>query len=238
MAALEQNPQSRRTRYTRAGRTWLVLGILAYALLAGCGRSSLVAQKGTIALSAATATSMPTATPMLVPQPTIALPAPITPSSWATYTNSTYHYTIQYLANWVTPQGVSPTAASVAVFNYDPRKISGVSDQYLPPPPLMKIEVDAAPNPSRQSASDFYATNEQNDPAAPPPSTRTTQHVTVAGRAALEVAQEPYGSMQYVAITYYVPDGTTMLISTQFEVQNGQPSDVFAHMIASLTLTS
>lgn len=107
--------------------------------------------------------------------------------------------------------------------------------------PLYSIEVIAYPNSSELSAHDFYVNNHQVNPLDAPACSQTTYSVTLAGRAALEIVQHAVhwqnGVIDLIRVTCYVPDGTNMLILDENYSPNGQPSNILAHMIASLTIS-
>lgn len=225
--------------------------LVALVLLAGCASESSVSLSHSVtptSTPSATATNTATLIPppnndactesTPTPPPPATTPPIIAPSGWATYTSTDYHYSIQYPANWPYDPAKPPTSMVFDVWNYDRSQVSGAG---VLRPPLHKIEVDAFPNPSNLSAHDFYVANRQNDPLAMPACSQTTQSVTIAGRAAFEVVQHPVhwsdGVIEVVGISYFVPDGTNMLIVGENYSPNGQPSDIFAHMLASLTIT-
>jgi len=109
-----------------------LLGLLLLGLLAGCGASTHAAD-----------TPGSGSTPTATASPNAGDAATATPSvSWATYTNTTYGYTIQNPTNWF-PLDTSPTAGSFDVFSYDSSKVSG----YPLPSGATKIEVLIYPNP-------------------------------------------------------------------------------------------
>ncbi|HST86962.1 MAG TPA: hypothetical protein VLJ14_01190 [Ktedonobacterales bacterium] len=69
-----------------------------------------------------------------------------------------------------------------------------------------------------------------------------THPATIAGRAAVELIQHPIqwtnGLIDFPATTFYIPDGAVILVISEVHSPGGQPSDTFAHMLASLTITS
>ena len=181
----------------------------------------------------------PCAAPTPAPQPPLASPQPITPSGWATYTNTAYRYSIQYPANW---DAASPVDTAFHVNNFHNLLDGGGPNPNLAYP-LNSISVVAFPNPSQLSAADLFAVIHANVARVDPPSCSQESHpVTVAGRAAVELVQHPIewtnGLIDFPATTFYVPDGTAILILSEVHSPGGQPSDVFTHMLASLTITS
>jgi len=191
--------------------------LLAVALLAGCGGAT------------------PSGPPGEGDVPT---PAPIAPSGWKTYANTTYHYTIEYPANWF-PSDTSPAAPYLEVYNFDASLVES-ADQ-IPPPPYNKYSIDAYANPNGLAMPAFYALYRETDATSPPASSQAQRPATVAGRPALEVIQQPVqwsnGKIAYPGVTYFVPDGASALIVSELYSTGGQPSTIFAHMIASLRIT-
>lgn len=243
-----------RTRIATFGLTPCLIGLM---LLAGCRDGSTIGLRRnatpTTSVTAPTATNnmmMNTATPVIqptenlctdptpTPPPPATTPQVIAPSGWATYTSSDYHYSIQYPANWPYEPAQPPTSMVFDVRNYVQSQYSGAGEAR---PPLHSIEVIAYPNSSGFSAHDFYVNNHQVNPLDAPACSQTTYSVTLAGRAALEMVQHPVhwqnGVIDLISVTYYIPDGTNMLILDENYSPNGQPSDILAHMIASLTIS-
>jgi hypothetical protein len=211
-----------------ARRTAVLLCTVLGVLLAGCGSPQVTTPPSP--------TPCVTATPAPSPQPAASEPTPIAQRGWSTYTNQTYHYSLQYPSNWFLPP-ISPS--NFYAFNFDPSQFAGAD---RPPPPYNEIEVDALPNPSQQSLTDFYASN-RNSPTGPPPCSVATQQLTVARHPALEVVQTPTanagpGAITYPTVTVYVADGTTILALYEFYSPGGRPSPVFAHMLASLAIAA
>ncbi len=160
---------------------------------------------------------------------------PIAPSGWTTYANTAFHYSIQYPANWFISDK-SPTQQDVEIYNFDQSQVNGTED--IPQPPYNKYTIDAYVNPNNLAMPNFYTLYEQTDSSSPPASSQTQHPATVAGRASLEVIQQPVqwsgGKIDYPGITYFVPDGDHVLIIGELYSIGGQPSSVFAHMIGSL----
>jgi hypothetical protein len=181
----------------------------------------------------------PCAAPTPAPQPPLASPPPITASGWAIYTNTAYHYSIQYPANWEARDPADTTNATFRVNNS--HGLLGGSGPY-PAYPLNLISIEAVANTAQLSAADFV-TNRQRSagPSDTPICSQQTHIVTVAGRAAIELVQHPIqwnnGLIDFPATTYFVPDETAILILSEVHSPGGQPSDVFTHMLASLTIT-
>ncbi|HEY7349277.1 MAG TPA: hypothetical protein VH599_13265 [Ktedonobacterales bacterium] len=216
---LHRFPQQR-----AVGNAFLLSICLAYSiLLAGCDSSSAgaVANAPTAtptAMLIPTPTSTPTPTPTIPPPPP--QPAPIPPHGWATHTSSKYHYTIQYPANWF-------ALGDFDVWNFNVEKFNA---SYINPP-LLKIEVLPAPNPSQLSPSQFYTQDQQNS-EGPPCSDPTTHATTVGGHDALEAICPSQNDVEY-----FVSGGPYMFIIGQLNAVKGQPSPVFPQMIASFTFT-
>jgi hypothetical protein len=182
----------------------------------------------------------PCAAPTPAPQPPLASPPPITASGWAIYTNTAYHYSIQYPANWEARDLADTTNSSFRVNNS--HGLLGGSGPY-PAYPLNLISVEAVANTAQLSAADFVTNRQRNaGPSDTPICSQETHAVTVARRAAIELVQHPIqwnnGLIDFPATTYFVPDGTAILILSEVHSPGGQPSDVFTHMLASLTITS
>jgi len=223
---------------------------LACLLLAACGasRSATRADAGptatattlapTATATTATATtaagSCPTRAPGgLAPTATPPAPTPIPAGSWAGYTNNT----VEYPSTWRTFD-TSPTANVFQVRNYD----SAAFPAYAPPPPYNGVEISGFPNPDMKSPLDLYLYQRANDELKIPPCSQTTQTTTVGGRAALQIVQWPVATgnappILYPQVQYFVADGATMLILSEYYSPRGQPSATFARMIASLVVT-
>jgi hypothetical protein len=125
----------------------------------------------------------------------------------------------------------SPTALGFSAYNYDPRSYQEASAR----PPLLKIEIGAAANPSHKSPIALF-----RELSTPPGYTATTIHesrsVTVAGRDALEIIWTSTETPAPV-ITDLVPNGETTFFFFQTNAENGQPSPVFTQMVSSFTIT-
>jgi hypothetical protein len=231
---------------------WLIiLGYFLSIMLIGCGISAQVATSPTATnppvntaipslTSAPTSLSSPSPTPLpsCVPTstPTITPPsssqsAIIPPKGWTTFTDSVYHYSIQYPANWIVPYG-SCSGMAFDVYNFDPRVGDG-GPEY--PAGGFKIEVLPLPNPEGLSALDFSKQEaKKTDDSLPCPS-YTTKPLKVAGRDAVATTCPAIPLIGYI---YYVPDGVTMLSIGQTYPVNAQPDLVLTQMVASLTIAN
>jgi len=213
------------------------LTFLRFALVAGTALGTLVAAV-MCTLAALLVAACGNATPTDLPGEGV-LPnvTPIAPSGWTTYANTAFHYSIEYPANWFISDK-SPTQQDVEIYNFDQSQVNGTGD--IPQPPYNKYTIDAYVNPNNFSMPDFYTQYEQTDPTSPPASSQTQHPATVAGRASLEVIQQPVqwsgGKIAYPGITYFVPDAGHVLIIGELYSIGGQPSAVFAHMIGSLKI--
>lgn len=236
----------------------LIIVPLLVSALVGCGAGSQ-AGRSEHPTSTATASpaSVPTATgtaaatgagsplpcPLLTPGPLATVlpggPAIISANGWSAYTNTAYHFSIQYPANWIVDSPLT-TTGPITFLNYDPRQLNGAG--LPPPPPYTAIAIDPFPNPSQLSPLEFYHANQNVSPLGPPACSQTTRQLTLAGHAALEIAQKPTQQNGYPPITfpqmrYDVADGTTIVILGEVYSPDGATSPVFAHMLASLTFT-
>ncbi len=219
------------------GSLLFALSMLLSSLSVGCGittvASSPTPTSPIILQPTATATGTPTPLPTCstpTEPPGSSQPTPIPPSGWATYTDTVYHYTIQYPANWFVVSG-SCAGMAFDVYNYDPWHVGS------PPAGGLKIEVFPLPHPSQLSASDFYnqlKQEQQGQPGATPPCpAETTNSLQVDGRDALEVSCPAQNS-----VVFYVPDGQTMLSAYESISMDGHPSDVLTYMVTSITFTN
>lgn len=206
----------------------ILLALALAASMAACSGAGTAASGqpngGASDGDAQSSTPMPTD---LAPAPQ---PSPIAPGPMTTYANTAYHYSIPYPRNWH-GQGNTATSQSFTVWNFDPQ-------QYQAPqvaPPLLKIEVDAVPNPSHQSPADFF-TAMTTGPGQPPTTVIRSRAATVAGRAAQEVTSTTSPS-PYPTVTFLVPDGNTMLVIYQLNAADGQPAVTFTRMVAGMTVT-
>jgi hypothetical protein len=176
-------------------------------------------------------------------------PTPIVPGAWSTVTNSTFHYTIQYPSNWYVVRGgpAGNQGTDFAIVNWDPAHYHPFPpDAPTPPYTIIGVQVDSIPAP--QSPADYYSSQQNNSPSGPPPCSRTTQQVTIAGHAALEVVQWPtpdtgYGPINYPRVTYDVADGVAVSTTWMFQVweaysPNGQPSATLAQTVPQPDLAS
>jgi hypothetical protein len=193
-----------------------VMFTLAALLVAGCGNATPTGIPGDGDLPDAT---------------------PITPVGWTTYANTAFHYSIEYPANWFI-SNTSPTQEDVEIYNFDQSQVNGTED--IPQPPYNKYTIDAYVNPNNLAMPAFYTLYRETDSSSPPATSQSEHTATVAGRAALEVIQQPVqwsgGKIDYPGITYFVPDGDHALIISELYSLGGQPSSVFTHMIGSLKI--
>ncbi len=203
-----------------------LIGLTLCLTLAGCGATAN-ARNGDAAPTA-TATTMQVAT--ATPQQSNPQPTPLPVGTFATYTNTAYGYSISYPQNW-SVEGAEPTAMSFIVFNYNPQTYQ----QPFSAPPLLKIEVDGAPNPSHLSPLDYFKQS-ATEPGQPAVTIQTTQATTLVGHNAEQITWMSAAS-QYPIITELIAKGDTMLLIYQFNSANGQPAPVFTRMLASLTIT-
>jgi hypothetical protein len=205
--------------------------LIALALclaLAGCGTATNATGDGAASTETATAALQATATD--TPQPSSPQPTPLPIGTFTTYTNTAYGYSISYPQNW-SVEGGSATSQGFMVTNYNPQTYQ----QPLSAPPLLKIEIDAAPNPSNLSTLDFF--KQSSSGAGEPTITiQSSQATTLAGRNAEQVISTSSAS-QYPTITYLIAKGDTMLLIYQINAANGQPSPIFTQMLASLAIT-
>lgn len=217
-----------------------VCGILLLSIcasLVGCGsdasRTLSVAPTATSTLSIATLTDI-TSSPTTTLSPYNSNPDPISPDGWKVFTSTYGHYTIEYPANWITTG--SPTLNNFTVFNYNPAQTYGGPVHS----PLLSIEVDVLPNPQQLDPISFLDAAIATDPtgATPPASTQIRTPVPIAGRNALQVIQQPYRELAYLAVQYYIPNGTYMVLVSQSNATNGMQSDVLEHMVGSFKFSS
>jgi hypothetical protein len=202
------------------------VALTAFALclaLAGCATSSN-------ATSGATASAPTQVASTATPQPASPQPTPLPAKTFTTYTNTTYGYSISYPRNW-SVEGTDASAQSLVIFNYNPR----VYQQPTSAPPLLKIEIDTAPNPSHLSPLDFFKQS-STGPGEPAIKIQSSQATTLADHDAERIIWTSSAS-QYPIITFLISKGDTMLLISQSNVANGQPSPVFTQMLASLTIT-
>lgn len=203
---------------------WITLALCL--ALAGCDAAASATGGG----ATATTTEATQATVTDTPQPPQPQPTPLPTGTFTTYANTTYGYSISYPQNWVF-EGADPTAMSFMVFNYNPQTFQ----QPFSAPPLLKIEIDAAPNPSHLSPLDYFKQS-STGPGAPAVTIQSSRMTTLAGHDAEEVISTSSAS-QFPVITYLIPKADTMLLIYQFNAANGQPSPVFTQMLASFTIT-
>jgi hypothetical protein len=199
-----------------AGVAFALAALLVVILIAGCGDAR------------------PTDLPGEGAPPNV---TPVAPSGWTTYANTAFHYSLQYPANWFISD-TSPSVEDIEIYNFDQSQVNGTDD--IPQPPYNKYTIDAYANPNNLAMPAFYTLYEQTDPTSPPASSQAQHAATVAGRASLEVVQQPIqwsgGVIAYPSVTYFVPDGDHVLIVNEVYSLGAQPSAVFAHMIGSLKI--
>lgn len=203
--------------------------LIALALclgLVGCGAANAT---GGIASSPATATATTQLAATATPQPPSPQPTPLPTGAFTTYTNTEYGYSITYPQSW-SVLGANVTSQSFMVFNYDPHTYQ----QPYSAPPLLKIEIDVAPNPSNMSPLDFFKQS-SSGPGQPAVTIQSSRATTLAGHNAEQVIWTSSAS-QYPIITYLMTKGGAMLLIYQTNAANSQPSPVFTQMLASLTI--
>lgn len=216
------------SRHAHASFYSIALIALALCLaLTGCGAAANATGDG--ALSLATATATPQSTATATPQSPSPQPTPLPTGAFTTYTNTAYGYTISYPQSW-SVQGANATSQSFMVFNYNPQTYQ----QPYSVPPLLKIEIDDAPNPSNLSPLDFFKQS-FSGPGQPAVSIQSSQTATLADHDAEQVIWTNSAS-QYPTITYLIAIGDTMLLISQSNAANSRPSPVFTQMLASLTI--
>ena len=223
-------------------------------LLAGCaplGATGAQTQPTATAVAQAQPTPTPPPTPTPTPTPLPSCPPNNTPNNgsinepviaphgWKTFTDTQLGYSIKYPSNWIIPNG---PCAGVGFDAYNHVPIAAVGGVALPPGGF-HIDVSPMANPSQLSAADFPAAERLNIPGDGPPCKAYVLHpVKVAGRDAV-LATCPGGSDGFSegdpnqGYTYFVPDGTTMLIVTQRDLVNSKPSPVLAEMVDSIAFT-
>jgi len=200
-------------------RWWGALGalLIALVLLAGCGAGPAETNGEDTAASDAT---------------------PVAAAGWKTYTNTMYHYSLEYPENWF-PSDTSQTTDYLSIYNYDPQKVS--DPEQVPPPPYNRLEVDAFTNPNKLSLSDFYSLFRDTDPDSPPASSQQTRTLTVATHQALQVTQQPVewsgGKLDFPSVAYYIASGDYVLIVKEEYSTGGQPSATLTHAVNSLKFT-
>jgi hypothetical protein len=183
------------------------------------------------------ASATPTQTPcysLATPPPGPPLggtPTPIAPAGWSTYTNTKYHYTINYPANWGVDNLQCPDADSLTIRNFYTQQwgIHGY------PPGGIEIELSAGDNSSQTSALAALQSEERGDQsvALPHCTTFTTRALTISGHDAAEGNCIVEGF-----ILVYIADGTTMFRIIDDVAPNGQPQSIFTQIINSITFTN
>ncbi len=152
-------------------------------------------------------------------------------TGWATYTNTAYHFTINYPKGWPN-DGVCSDAQSLIVHNYDYGQITNPAF----PPGAIKIELDVRDNANGMTALDFWNQEMQADqqsPGGPPCPSFTTRQLQVAGRSAVEG-----GCPSLRWDSYYIPDGKVMLVISEGTANGIDPSALLTQMVNSLAFTS
>ncbi len=199
--------------------------------LAGCASASGGASSGASS-GTATATEQPTATSTQTAAPAGPQPTPIAPGNFTTYTNTAYGYSISYPGTWYV-EGATPTSESFIVFNYYPPTFQ----QPAIAPPLLKVELDAVPNPNNLSDLDLFKQT-ASGPGQPQATIISAQATPLANDTATMIVWSSAASL-YPTITYVlIPrHATTALFISQSNATGGQPSPVFTRMLASLTIT-
>lgn len=208
-------------------RSATVLTVLVLCLgLAACAASASQTSSQTATASQPTATAA-LATPTTAPQPT-----PIPPGAFTTYTNTAYGYAILYPHNW-NVEGATADSPSFIVFNYDPKTYQQPTTQ----PPLLKIEIDAVPNPNSLSALDLFKQT-ASGPGQPPATIISSQEIALAGHPSTQIIwSSAASSTPTITYLYTAPHATTTLFISQSNAVNGQSSPVFTQMLASLTIS-
>jgi hypothetical protein len=170
-------------------------------------------------------------------------PTPFAEANWTTYTNTSFHYAVQYPMSWYVPD-TSPTSNDFYLLNFDPRTYHPGADA-LPPPPYTKIEIYPLQGTENQTPAEAYAAGYMNNPLAAPECSRTTRQTTVAGHTALQVIQWPAASgygppTNYPQVFYYVviASGQPLLSLSEAYSPGGQPSPTLARMLAGLQFTA
>ena len=163
---------------------------------------------------------------------------PVVAAGWKIYTNTMYHYSLEYPANWF-PDDTSGTADYLSIYNYDPQKVSDPEE--VPPPPYNKLEIDAFTNPNKLSLTDFYTVFRETDPDSPPASSQEARTLTIGDHQALQVTQLPVewtdGKIDFASVAYYVASGDDVLIVKEEYSTGGQPSPTLTHVVTSLKFT-
>lgn len=205
-----------------------VLSALALCLtLAGCGDAANATNASLTATVTVAAMLQPTATDTV--QPTTPQPTPLPAGTFATYTNTAYGYSITYPQTW-SVEGADAASQNFIVFNYNPQTYQQPNSA----PPLLKIEIDAAPNPSHLSPLNYFKQS-SSGPGEPTVTIQSSHTTTIAGQNAEEVISTS-SSSQFPSIMYLIPKDDTMLLVYQTNAVNGQPSPVFTHMLATFAI--
>lgn len=218
-------------RALKAAYSRAFIGALLCVALAGCATVSEGASGGAAApTTTSAATTQPAATETPTDSGTGAQPTPILPGTFATYTNSTYGYSITYPQNWGV-EGANPAAQAFLVFNYNPQTLS----QPTSAPPLLKIEIDAVPNPTNLSPLALF-NQSTSGPGQPAVTIQSSQAITLAGRSVQQIIAISAAS-PYPTIYDLIPTGAVTLVLFQTNAVNGQPAPVFTQMLASFKVT-
>jgi hypothetical protein len=159
-------------------------------------------------------------------------PGPV--ASWSTYTNTTYHFTLKYPANWGLDNLNCPDSGYLAFWNYNYIGWQGPGF----PPGGIKIELYALENPNGLSAMQFFQMEEQNEQQnpvdGPACSAYTTRALQVDGRDAVEATCSSLGYDMF-----YIPDGSVMLRMVEYSAPDGDPSyTTLKQMVNSMLFTN
>lgn len=178
--------------------------------------------------------TLPGAAPVPIIQTTpTPTPAPITPipaaSHYTTYTNTLYHYSVDYPSNWIVPSS-NPAVANFIAANYDP----AIYTPTLVEPPFFKVEIDAAANPAYTAPLAVFH-SAVTGPGAPKASILVSNQTFLAGWYATKVVWNTTAAPT-PTITYLVQVGQFLLFIYQTNATHGDPSPVFTHFLQSLVI--
>ncbi len=166
-----------------------------------------------------------------LPTPGKGTPATIIPfTSWAAYTSTAYHFTINYPAGWEV-SGICADSVYLSFTNYDPEQVNGPGF----PHGAIKLELYVRDNPSGMTAMDFWNQEmqaEQQGGGGAPCSSYSTKALTIAGRNAVRGACPSQG-----VVSYYIPDGQVMLNLVGFAPYTSQPPPLADQMVNSLAFS-
>lgn len=152
-------------------------------------------------------------------------------TGWATYSNTAYHFTINYPKGWPN-DGLCSDAQSLIVHNYDYSQNTGPGF----PPGAIKIELDVRDNSAGMTALEFWNQEMQADQqgvGGPPCPSFTTRQLQIAGRSAVKG-----GCPGLRWDSYYIPDGKFMLVISEYAANGIDPSALLTQMVNSLTFTN